>query len=271
MIEFEQNRVVEPASTVRAMARQVLEGRWLEALLVSVLMYVITTVPSLVIPYLTQTTFALSAVNAYSLIITGPAALGMCIYFVHVFREQPGGVEHLLRGFQYAPKAVMLFVLIVVRVFFLSLLLILPGIWAALRYSQAFFILADSPEKTARQCLWESSLLMRNNIGKLFWLEASFLGWALLASMPPAFGLAVRTFAGSGILFPPLFGWKEVANLWLEQVSAPLHPLFALLGIGSLFLGIYMGVAHACFYDLANGNLKVQRAEDIRSISDDEL
>ena len=89
--------------------------------------------------------------------------------------------------------------------------------------------------------------------------------------MPPAFGLAVRTFAGSGILFPPLFGWKEVANLWLEQVSAPLHPLFALLGIGSLFLGIYMGVAHACFYDLANGNLKVQRAEDIRSISDDEL
>lgn len=267
---FETTIVIEPASTVRAMARQVLRGRWLEALQVVLVMYAITTLPSIIIPYVSPTTFAISAVNTYTFVISGPAALGMCAYYLNVFREKPSGTADFLRGFNFSGKAIVLFVVIVVRVFVLSLLLIIPGIWAALRYSQSFFILADDPSKSVRQCLWESSLLMRGNLAKLFWLELSFIGWAFLASLPPGIGQMAKGAANTTVLLPSVFGIRDVARVWLEGVSKPLHPLFALLGLGSLLLSIYMGTAHACFYDLTNGNLRVHRVENIQEVQENE-
>lgn len=49
-----------------------------------------------------------------------------------------------------------------------SCLCYIPGIIAALRYSQAFYILAEDPNKGIRQCVNESKELMSGHLWEFF-------------------------------------------------------------------------------------------------------
>ena len=64
-----------------------------------------------------------------------------------------------------------------------SLLCFIPGIIAGLRYSQAFFILAENPEKGIRECVNESKQLMSGRLWEFFVLQLSFIPWMLLAGI----------------------------------------------------------------------------------------
>ena len=65
-----------------------------------------------------------------------------------------------------------------------SLLLIVPGVIAAYRYSQALYILLDDPAKSPIQCLRESKGMMVGHKQELFMLDLSLLGWYLLGMIP---------------------------------------------------------------------------------------
>lgn len=59
-------------------------------------------------------------------------------------------------------------------------------IWAIVKsyyYALSYVILADRPELTGKEAVSESKKLMTNNRGKLFGLQLSFIGWAILASL----------------------------------------------------------------------------------------
>lgn len=59
----------------------------------------------------------------------------------------------------------------------------------SLNYSQALFILADNLEITPIEALRESKELMRGNLGRLFYLQISFIGWFLLGLFSCGIGL----------------------------------------------------------------------------------
>lgn len=61
-----------------------------------------------------------------------------------------------------------------------SLLLIVPGIIAALGYAMTPFILEEHPELTANEAIRRSKELMRGHKTDLFILELTFIGWSLL-------------------------------------------------------------------------------------------
>lgn len=61
-----------------------------------------------------------------------------------------------------------------------SLLLIVPGIIAALNYAMTPFILEEHPELTASEAIRRSKELMRGHKTDLFILELTFIGWSLL-------------------------------------------------------------------------------------------
>lgn len=61
-----------------------------------------------------------------------------------------------------------------------SLLLIVPGIIAALSYAMTPFILEEHPELTASEAIRRSKELMRGHKTDLFILELTFIGWSLL-------------------------------------------------------------------------------------------
>ena len=77
-------------------------------------------------------------------------------------------VTDLAKSLEFYGKALGLFLFQGLFIVLWSLLFIVPGIIAAIRYSQAFFILADDPNKGIRQCMDESKMMMRGNKAKYF-------------------------------------------------------------------------------------------------------
>ncbi len=65
------------------------------------------------------------------------------------------------------------------------ILYIVAIIWAIVKsyyYALSYVILADRPELSGKEAVEESRKLMTNNRGKLFGLQFSFIGWAILAA-----------------------------------------------------------------------------------------
>lgn len=72
-----------------------------------------------------------------------------------------------------------------------TLLLVIPGIIAALRYSMTNYILAENPEMKAGEAIDASKELMDGNKWRLFCLGFSFIGWEILAACVPVIGVLV--------------------------------------------------------------------------------
>jgi uncharacterized membrane protein len=67
-----------------------------------------------------------------------------------------------------------------VETFLWSLLLVVPGIIKSFEYAMIPYILADDPEISCKEAFAKSKELMKGNKWRLFKLELSFIGWAVL-------------------------------------------------------------------------------------------
>ena len=81
------------------------------------------------------------------------------------------------------------------------LLMIVPGVIAALRYALSEYIMAEKPESRIRFCISHSKELMRDQKKNLFFLLTSFLLWYLLELLISSFlsgilSLVFQMFAG---------------------------------------------------------------------------
>jgi len=88
--------------------------------------------------------------------------------------------KDLFDGFAVLGKVFSIFIISSLLIIFWSLFFIFPGIVATYKYRQAYYILFDDPKKSARQCIRESSYLMKGNKIDLFILDFSFIGWHIL-------------------------------------------------------------------------------------------
>ena len=88
-----------------------------------------------------------------------------------------------MSGFEIFGKSLWL---CIITAFFTSLwscLLLIPGIVKGYAYMMAPYILADNPTMTAREALRASKKLTQGKKGKLFYIQLSFIGWALLSCL----------------------------------------------------------------------------------------
>jgi len=69
-----------------------------------------------------------------------------------------------------------------IYVFLWSLLFLIPGIIASYSYAMTSYILADHPEMTASEAITKSKEMMSGNRFRLFCLQFSFIGWAILCA-----------------------------------------------------------------------------------------
>jgi uncharacterized membrane protein len=113
-------------------------------------------------------------------IITGPLTLGLYSCLVKLVRHEAFNIENLFDGFKNFSTSFVLMIVSQLFVFLWSLLLIIPGIIAYYRYAMAFFILNDNPELSAMDALKASKEMMVGYKWKLFCLQFSFIGWAIL-------------------------------------------------------------------------------------------
>ena len=115
-----------------------------------------------------------------TLIITGPMLLGYTLFGLTISRNQETRLELLFMGFNRFGTALVAYLLMVLYIVLWSILFIIPGIIAALSYSMTFFIISDDNSIEAMDALRKSKKMMMGYKMKLFMLELSFIGWALL-------------------------------------------------------------------------------------------
>ena len=80
-----------------------------------------------------------------------------------------------------------LFIFVVIG-FILYIISIVWAMMVSYYYSLAYVIATDKPELDAKQAVEESKRLMTGNRGKLFCLQFSFIGWAILAALTLGIG-----------------------------------------------------------------------------------
>ena len=127
---------------------------------------------------------AMIALNVLALVITPALTLGCNRYFICLNDGQDVGVhEGLLARLPQWRRALWLYVQMYARVLLWSLLVFVPGVVAALRYSQAPYYLAEDPTLTAGQAIQKSKETMKDKKMAYFMLLLSFVGWSLLVTM----------------------------------------------------------------------------------------
>ncbi len=118
-----------------------------------------------------------------SFLLTPMLSLGCNHYFIARIQGRELGFAGLFSRLRYVGKALWLSILMGVKVFLWSLLLLVPGIIASFRYSMAPYYLAQDPTLTACQALQKSKNAMQNTKLCYFMLRLSFLGWMFLSSL----------------------------------------------------------------------------------------
>lgn len=121
--------------------------------------------------------------------------IGFMIYCFNVVKKANPDFGNLFDGFAMFLKFIWLGILTFVFIFLWSLLLIVPGIIAAYRYRQAFYIMIDHPEMSALECITASKQMMLGHKGELFVMDLSFLGWYILCAIPFV-GIWVYPYSG---------------------------------------------------------------------------
>ncbi len=244
------NNIVDiPCREIRGMARQTLRGKWLEAFAATVLIQVILTVDALIpesIPSIPR--FLLTMIAT---IAAGPATYGLELYFLKLFRGRDEGMKTAFEGFRNVLNSFVLYALISIFTLLWAMLFIIPGIIAAYRYSMSYKVMADHPEYPPLMCIAESRRIMMGNKMKLFKLNLSFIGWAILASAP-------ANYIVSPLIKETMMSVNTVEELMKAAYEIQFPPLVYLAMIPVCLLQVYIMTSSACFYDLAAGNLIIR-------------
>lgn len=198
-------------SVIRKIARKKLKGNWGTTIL-AFLIYMLIIIPISFIP--------IAGVIA-NFILAGVFSLGFAILFLNLIRSNNANLGDLFKGFKNFGRALLAYVLMVLFVMLWFLLLIIPGIIAAIKYSQTFYILADNPDIKAIDAIRESKRMMDGHKWKYFKLQLSFIGWALLGILTLGIGylwLVQYMYASYALFYENLKGNK----LDLIDVDSPI-------------------------------------------------
>lgn len=141
--------------------------------------------------YLSEATlFIMSAAGIIlTVFVAFPLSVGMIGYFIKNTDSSPEFTEMFL-GFKAGYKTnVAALLLVYVKTFLWSLLFVIPGIYKAYEYSMIPYILSDNPGISVKEAFMLSKNLMTGNRWRLFKLQFSFIGWALLCVLTLGIGM----------------------------------------------------------------------------------
>ncbi|MBR3786229.1 MAG: DUF975 family protein [Firmicutes bacterium] len=252
--------VREKCSEMKALARMALRNNWGKIVLAMAIYYLLLITIPLAIdelipgatisqydPLLEETMEYPLVSTLYTALLAGVFEVGLYSFLIYFVRRREINASHLFDGFEHIVKALWLSIRIGFFVFLWSLLFIIPGIIAALRYSQSFAVLADHPEYSAGQCMGVSKQYMKQNKGKYFCLILSLFGWALLAAVPSALTLLLPEVLLDGVVY-----------VLIDYV----------LSIPHFFFLAYFNTSMIVFYELVSRNLvaapREEAAEEVK-------
>lgn len=103
-----------------------------------------------------------------------------------------------------------------------SLLFIIPGIIASYSYAMTGYILAEHPELTASEAIASSKEMMSGNRFRLFCLQLSFIGWAILCAFTFGIGnlwLSPYRQAATAAFYREISGTEQLETVGADDTS----------------------------------------------------
>jgi len=132
--------------------------------------------------------FAHSFASIVYLLIAGPLLLGLSVFSLNIARNMEARFEQIFDGFRNFKTSFIAYLLMVLFIFLWTLLLIIPGIIAALSYAMTFFIIADDESIEPMAALDKSKKMMYGYKWQMFYLCLRFFGLALLCILTLGIG-----------------------------------------------------------------------------------
>lgn len=177
-------------------ALSALRGNWANALVATIIFLALTLFFS-----------SNDAINSYYQRIVINPFIGYSLSFVSLFVLLPlaAGYSNSMRvlletgdnrltnnsfslGFGNWLHVVWGMILSTIYIFLWTLLLIIPGIIKSYSYALTPYILVEHPEMSANEAIEESMRLMDGHKFDLFYLQLSFIGWAILSILSLGLG-----------------------------------------------------------------------------------
>lgn len=193
-------------SELKQNAKNQLKNNWRLAIGIIIVCTLISWIPNIL--YGTDNkSFAMSIIiPIITLAITGPLTIGQCKFFINLANKSNPEFSDLWYGFNNILKAIGITLLVGIIVFIGTILLIIPGIILAFRYSQVYYIMAENPEISVIDCLKESARIMKGHKMNIFILQLSFIGWIILMGI---------TCGIAGLYVLPYYN-ATLSNFYLE-------------------------------------------------------
>ena len=180
------------SSELKDLALEKLRGNWGPAILVMFIYGLILNLPGVPQYFFDEQSEIRHLISLvatiYAFILGGPMTFGMANYFLKYIRDENPETGDMFEGFKDFGRTFGLYFLMMLFIILWTLLLIVPGIIAAIKYSQAFYLLRDNPDMQGGEAINESKRLMDGYKGEYFYLSLSFLGWALLCLLTLGIG-----------------------------------------------------------------------------------
>lgn len=156
-------------------------GKWSDAIVVTLIMLGISVGISFV-PFIG---------SIVGILIGGPLAYGFSVYFLNLSRGEHTEIGQIFDGFKRFVDCLLAYIVMMIVIVIGFILLIVPGIIAALALSQTFRIMKDDPTIKPVDALMKSHEMMKGHRMDYFILMLSFIGWALLCILTAGLGFLV--------------------------------------------------------------------------------
>lgn len=199
---------------IRAEARRSLKGFWKVIILISAV-YSLVDIVGDFIPK--SSTLVTVLVGVISTIYGSFFLFGYTSIILRLVRGQNVEVKDMLSG--RFLKALGMNLVVGLYTILWSLLLIIPGIIAAIKYSMTFYVWIDNPDISINEAIGRSTKMTDGHIMDIFKLGLSFIGWIALIFVPAA-----------------------IVGYWHEQYFSIIS------SIGMIFLTPYIDVAMGTLY-----------------------
>lgn len=166
---------------LKSRAKSKLNGNWEQAIIAMLISFVVF----IIVDYLFGDDYFFDNFSVFLLrmLVQAPVILGVCSVFLSISRDMHPSGSDIFNGFKHWWMAFKLQFLMIMAIAVGFVLLIVPGIIAALSFSMSFYILADDPHMGARQAMRQSSLMMKGHRMELLILCLSFIGWFFLSAL----------------------------------------------------------------------------------------
>ena len=166
----------------------------------------------------------------YLMLFNGVFRLSECLYALTYIRNRVVDYRALGESLNYYLKAFGLFLVQTLVVSFWTMFFIVPGILAALNFTQSFYIFADDPDKSITQILTESKMMMYGNRMNYVRLIICYIPYIMIAYIP-------------AFLFANILSSAAVSKVGILLISMAADiPMFAVYG--------YICLGRTVFYEL---------------------